>query len=87
LIIEHKKRCSFNAAKLSKGEIAFPKGSLNGTAICIFGHKKTTCLGGEFPPLKSFAMQTYERFFGFEAKGKGKIMPEEFLGDSSKIEP
>jgi hypothetical protein len=32
-------------------------------------------------------MQTYERFFGFEAKGKGKIMPEEFLGDSSKIEP
>jgi hypothetical protein len=30
-------------------------------------------------------MQTYERFFGFEAKGEGKIIPEEHSGDSSKI--
>jgi hypothetical protein len=30
-------------------------------------------------------MQTYERFFGFGAKEEGKIIPKEYLGDSSKM--
>jgi hypothetical protein len=39
---------------------------------------------GTNPPVKSSAMQTYERFFGFRTKEEGKIIPEEYLGDSSR---
>jgi hypothetical protein len=53
----------------------------------FFDIKKPPLVVGTNPPVKSSAMQTYKRFFRFEAKRERKIMPEEYLGIVQKIEP